>query len=61
MEGLTTAFTVNLGKLHLFYLLKRQAGILYPQSSFLDVLELVPGFGGGWGGVSAEDSMTSCS
>lgn len=59
VEELTTAFTANLGKLHLFYLPKRQAGILYPQSLCPGVLELVPGFGG-VRGVSAEGSMMSC-
>lgn len=29
-----------------FYLSKRRTGILYAQSLFLAVLELVPGFGG---------------
>ena len=47
IEGLVIAFTVNLVKVHLFYLSKEETGILYPQSLFLGVLELVSGFGGG--------------
>lgn len=56
MEGLVIAFTVNLVKVHLFYVSKKGTGILYPHSLFLGVLELAPGFGGLCGGL-----MTSCS
>lgn len=54
--GTVSCFYSKFGKGASFLFTQKGNRILYPPSSFLGVLELVPGFGC----VCAEDSMMSC-